>query len=65
MEALGRERNLTLAQIALAWLLTRPVITSPIIGASNVDQLRESLGAAGQRLSPEEQQALDEASASA
>ncbi len=63
MEALGRERGLTIAQVALAWLLTNPVITSPIIGANNVEQLRESLGAVGQRLSPEEKKALDEASA--
>lgn len=65
MEALGRERGLTIAQVALAWLLTNPVITSPIIGANSVAQLRESLGAVGQRLSPEEKQALDEASAGA
>lgn len=63
MEALGRERGLTIAQVALAWLLTNPVITSPIIGANSVAQLRESLGAVGQRLSPEEKLALDEASA--
>ncbi len=63
LEAMGRERGLTIAQMALAWLLSTPVVTSPIIGASSVEQLRENLGAAGQRLSPEEKKALDEASA--
>lgn len=49
-------------QVALAWLLSQPVITSPIIGANSVEQLRDSLGAVGFRLSPEEMQRLDEAS---
>jgi aryl-alcohol dehydrogenase-like predicted oxidoreductase len=63
MEAIGRERGLSIAQVALAWLLSNPVITSPIIGANSVAQLQESLGVVGQRLSAEEKQALDEASA--
>jgi aryl-alcohol dehydrogenase-like predicted oxidoreductase len=49
-------------QVALAWLLSQPVITAPIIGANNVRQLQESLGVVGFRLSPEEMQRLDEAS---
>jgi len=35
------------------------VITAPVIGANMVEQLTESLGAAGVRLSPEEMAALD------
>ena len=56
----GRQaRGLTAAQTALAWLLTQPVITAPIIGANSVEQLAESLGAAGVRLSAEEMVALN------
>lgn len=55
-------RGLSPAQTALAWLLTQPVITAPIIGANSVEQLNESLGAAGVRLSAEEMAALDDAS---
>jgi aryl-alcohol dehydrogenase-like predicted oxidoreductase len=62
MEAMGKERGATIAQIALAWQLTQPVIASPIVGATKVAQLEESLGAVGLRLNEEEMQALDEAS---
>ncbi|UCC62098.1 MAG: aldo/keto reductase, partial [Anaerolineae bacterium] len=62
MEAMGKERGATIAQIALAWQLTQPVITSPIVGATKVAQLEESLGAAGLRLNKEEMRTLDEAS---
>jgi aryl-alcohol dehydrogenase-like predicted oxidoreductase len=63
LDAVATARGLTPAQTALAWLLTQPGITAPIIGANSVDQLTESLGAAGVRLAPEEMAALDGASA--
>ncbi len=63
MEALGKEKGgKSISQIGLAWMLSNPVITSPIIGPRSLDQLHDNLGAAGLRLSPEERQALDEAS---
>ncbi len=61
-EEIGKARGLTVAQTALAWLLTQPVITAPIIGANSAEQLRESLGAAGVRLSAEEMDALNKVS---
>ncbi len=63
LEEIARSRGLTVTQTALAWLLTQPVITAPIIGANSVAQLNESLGAAGVRLSPEEMEALNQVSA--
>lgn len=54
LEEIGRARGRTVAQTALAWLLSDPVVTSPIIGANTVAQLQESLGAAGCRLTPDE-----------
>jgi aryl-alcohol dehydrogenase-like predicted oxidoreductase len=63
MEAMGKEKDgRSVSQIALAWLLTDPVITSPIIGPRSLEQLEDNLGAAGVRLSQEEKQTLDEAS---
>jgi aryl-alcohol dehydrogenase-like predicted oxidoreductase len=63
IEAIGREKgDHSLSQIALAWLLSDPSITSPIIGPRNLDQLRDNLGAIGLRLTGEEKEALDEAS---
>ena len=63
LEAVATARNLTIAQTALAWLLTQPVITAPIVGANSVEQLAESLGAAGARLTSGEMDALNKASA--
>jgi aryl-alcohol dehydrogenase-like predicted oxidoreductase len=63
LERVAQARGLTPAQTALAWLLSQPVITSPIIGANTPEQLAESLGAASVRLAPEEMAALDQASA--
>ena len=62
-DEIGKARGLTVAQVALAWLLTQPVITAPIVGANSVEQLRESLGAAGVRLTADEMDALNAVSA--
>ncbi len=50
LEKLGQARGKSIAQMALAWQLSQPVITSPIIGANSVEQLNDSLGAVGVRL---------------
>ncbi|MCX6030258.1 MAG: aldo/keto reductase [Chloroflexi bacterium] len=63
LATVAQGRGLTPAQTALAWLLTQPVITAPIIGANSVEQLRESLAAAGVRLSAEEMDDLNKVSA--
>jgi voltage-dependent potassium channel beta subunit len=42
---LAKELNCTLAQLALAWCLTKPHVSSVIIGASSIEQLRENLQA--------------------
>ena len=63
LEKIGREKgNKSISQTALAWLLSDPIITSPIIGPRTVEQLQDNLGAAGLRLTPEEMRLLDEAS---
>jgi aryl-alcohol dehydrogenase-like predicted oxidoreductase len=51
------------ARIALAWLLTKPVVTSVIIGAKRLDQLQDNLAAADLHLSGDEIKQLDEVSA--
>jgi len=63
LDEVARTRSLSVAQTALAWLLTQPVITAPIVGANSVEQLAESLGAAGVRLSAEEMDTLNTVSA--
>ncbi len=58
----ARHGSATLAQVALAWLLAKPV-TSVIIGATSLDQLRDNLCAADLLLSPEDMAELDAVSA--
>jgi aryl-alcohol dehydrogenase-like predicted oxidoreductase len=53
----------THAQIALAWLLSRPGVTSVVLGARTPEQLEDNLQAANLALSPEELDLLDRASA--
>jgi aryl-alcohol dehydrogenase-like predicted oxidoreductase len=63
MEALARQKgNLSLSQVALGWMLSDPLITSPIIGPRSLEQLQDNLGAAGLRLNEEEKSQLNEAS---
>lgn len=52
-------RGLSAAQIALAWLLTRPAVTSVVIGARNSEQLQDNLHAANLILNEEELQRLE------
>lgn len=59
---IAEARGVSGAQVALAWLLGRPGVTSVIIGGRNEDQFRDNIGAASLVLSPEERQRLDEVS---
>lgn len=44
LNAIAKNRNQTLAQMAIAWLLKDPRVTSVLIGASNVNQIENSIG---------------------
>src|SRR3954469_4517033 len=57
------KRGASPAQIALAWLLQRPAVTSVIIGARTEEQLADNLGAADLELTEDEMARLDEVSA--
>jgi aryl-alcohol dehydrogenase-like predicted oxidoreductase len=61
LDAVGRERGKSVAQVALNWLLRRPAVSSVIIGARNEAQLRENLGAVGWSLSEAEVRRLEAA----
>ncbi len=60
--AIGEARGVSAAQVALAWLLGRPGITSLVIGGRTEAQLKDNLAAAALALTPEERQRLDEVS---
>jgi aryl-alcohol dehydrogenase-like predicted oxidoreductase len=57
---LPRKRGVPQAQIALAWMLQKPYITSPIIGATKVQHLDDAVAALAVKLSPEEIASLEE-----
>jgi aryl-alcohol dehydrogenase-like predicted oxidoreductase len=63
LDAVAAETRKTIPQIAIAWLLTRPSVSSVIIGARNATQLRDNLGAVGWSLTPDQIKRLDDASA--
>lgn len=63
MDEIGENQGgKSVSQIALAWLLADPVITSPIIGPRTIEQLQDNLGAVEVGLSDEEKELLDQAS---
>jgi aryl-alcohol dehydrogenase-like predicted oxidoreductase len=63
LRQVAEAQNASVARVALAWLLTRPFVTSVIIGAKRPDQLADNLAAADLRLTSDEVQLLDAASA--
>jgi aryl-alcohol dehydrogenase-like predicted oxidoreductase len=63
MEEMGRRYNGSIAQVAVAWILANPVVTSAIIGANTLPQLEDSMRAAEVELSPEDKETLDDLSA--
>jgi len=62
MRPMAQARGVSVAQIALAWLLHQPQVTSVIIGAKRPEQLADNIAATQVRLSAEELQALATAS---
>lgn len=63
LRGVSSETGHSVARVALAWQLTRPFVTSVIIGAKTKEQLEDNLAAADVELSPEQVTKLDEASA--
>jgi aryl-alcohol dehydrogenase-like predicted oxidoreductase len=63
LDTIATETARTVPQIAIAWLLSRPTVSSVIIGARDEAQLRDNLGAVGWSLSVNQIKRLDEVSA--
>ena len=63
LRAVAQETSLSVARVALAWQLTKPFVTSIIIGAKKKDQLLDNLAAVDVKLAPEHVAELDAASA--
>jgi aryl-alcohol dehydrogenase-like predicted oxidoreductase len=63
VRAIAAEAGMSMVQLALAWVLAHPAVTSPIIGASRPDQLDEAIAALGKTLDPGLKARLDELTA--
>ena len=63
MAPIAKAHDCSPARVALAWILTRPFVTSIIIGAKRLDQLEDNLAAGDLKLTAGEIQQLDEVSA--
>jgi aryl-alcohol dehydrogenase-like predicted oxidoreductase len=57
---LARARGIPRAQVALAWVLSKPVVTAPIVGATKLHHLDDAIAAVDVRLSGDEIAALEE-----
>lgn len=62
VRSVAEGRGITMAQVALAWLLAQPVVSSVILGARTSEQLADNLGAVDVHLEEEELALLDRAS---
>jgi len=59
LHGLARKRGLPHGQIALAWLLEKPAVVAPIVGATRMEHLESAVGALEVHLAPEEAAALE------
>jgi aryl-alcohol dehydrogenase-like predicted oxidoreductase len=62
MDKIAKELSTTVPRVALAWVQSRPGVTSTIIGARTMEQLEDNLGALDVKLTPEHIATLDKAS---
>jgi 1-deoxyxylulose-5-phosphate synthase len=57
--SVAEQRGVSRAQVATAWLLSKPVVSAPIIGVTNARQLDEAVAATSLQLAPEEIELLE------
>jgi 1-deoxyxylulose-5-phosphate synthase len=59
LEALSKARGISMAQLAMAWVLQVPGVTSPIVGASKMGHVEDAIAAVDVKLTPDEVKALE------
>jgi aryl-alcohol dehydrogenase (NADP+) len=59
VQKIAEQREVSTAEVALAWVTARPAVTSTILGARTMEQLESNLRAAGLRLTEAETAMLD------
>jgi aryl-alcohol dehydrogenase-like predicted oxidoreductase len=61
VETVAKARNTSMAQVAMAWVLNKPVVTSPIVGVSNMNHLEDAIAAVDLELTAVEIEQLEAA----
>ena len=56
----AEQRGIPRAQVALAWMLSKPFVTAPIVGATKMQHLEDAVAAVSVKLTPEEIASLEE-----
>jgi aryl-alcohol dehydrogenase-like predicted oxidoreductase len=59
VEAVAKERNTPMAQLAMAWVLQKPVVTSPIVGVSKMNHLEDAIAAVDFELTTDDIEKLE------
>ncbi|KAG9029359.1 hypothetical protein FS837_003571 [Tulasnella sp. UAMH 9824] len=57
---IAEKRGVSMGQIAIAWLLSKPFVTAPIVGSTSIDKLKDLIGGINVQLSEEEVKSIDE-----
>ncbi|TNY22485.1 Aldo keto reductase [Rhodotorula diobovata] len=60
VEKIAKDRGVSMAQVALAWQFSNPVVTAPIVGSTRIEALREAAAATHLKLTDEEVKAISE-----
>lgn len=60
LKPIAERNSLTMAQLALAWCLRKPAVTSTIIGATKPEQLKDNAAASGKKLSADDLAVIDQ-----
>jgi len=62
VEQVAKAIGKSMAQVSLRWLIQKPGVTAPIIGAKTLEQLKDNMDVIGWKLSDDDMKKLDEAS---
>ncbi|MFP4376023.1 MAG: aldo/keto reductase [Spirochaetales bacterium] len=60
IESIAKAKEISMSQLALAWVMDQPGVTSPIIGSRTIDQLKDNLKALDVAITEEDRSAIDE-----
>jgi len=60
VEEISKKKGISMAQVALAWIMNRENVTAPIVGSTSLENLKELIAAVNVQLTPEEMKYLEE-----